>query len=55
MSFLESNYENAVMILLDELGYTKLYGPDIVRDFHCPLYMDALTERLPHINPAADR
>lgn len=55
MSFLESNYETAVMILLDELGYTKLYGPDIARDFHNPLYMDALTERLPHINPTADK
>ncbi|MEQ4488888.1 MAG: type I restriction endonuclease subunit R [Dehalococcoides mccartyi] len=55
MSFLESNYENAVMILLDELGYTRLYGPDIARDFRNSLYMDALTERLPHINPNADR
>lgn len=55
MSFLESNYENAVMELLDELGYTRLYGPDIVRDFHCPLYMDALTERLPRINLKADK
>ena len=55
MSFREENYENAVMILLDELGYTRLYGPDIERDFRNPLYMDALTERLPHINPKADR
>lgn len=55
MSFLESNYENAVMILLDELGYTRLYGPDIERDFRNPLFMDALTERLPHINPSSDR
>lgn len=55
MSFLESNYENAVMILLDELGYTCLYGPDIERDFRNPLYMDTLTERLTHINLGADR
>ena len=55
MSFLEANYENAVMILLENLGYTRLYGPDIMRDFHCPLYMDALTERLPHINRGVDR
>lgn len=55
MSFRETNYENAVMILLDELGYTKLYGPDITRDFRNPLYMDAVTERLPHINPKANR
>jgi len=55
MSFREENYENAVMILLDELGYTRLYGPDIVRDFRIPLYMDALNERLPNINPKADK
>ena len=55
MSFREENYENAVMILLDALGYTRLYGPDIERDFRNPLYMDAFTERLPHINPTADR
>lgn len=55
MPFLESNYENAVMILLDNLGYTSLYGPDIERDFRNPIYMDALTERLPHINPASDK
>lgn len=50
MPFREENYENAVLILLEELGYTHLYGPDIQRDFHNPYYMDALTERLPHIN-----
>lgn len=55
MSFLESNYENAVMELLDKLGYTRLYGPDIDRDFHCPLYLEALTERLPHINSKVDK
>ena len=55
MAFAEANYENAIMILLNELGYTRLYGPDIVRDFCNPLYMDALREHLPHINPIADR
>lgn len=55
MSFFESNYENAVMILLDELGYTRLYGPNIERDFRNPLYMDALVERLPYINLNADK
>lgn len=54
MSFREENYENAVMALLDELGYTKLYGPDIKRDYRNPLYMDALAERLPRINASAN-
>ena len=55
MSFHESNYENAIMTLLDELGYTNLYGPDIRRDYRNPLYMDVLAERLPRINASADR
>ena len=55
MPFTEANYENAVMILLDELGYIRLYGPNVERNFRNPLYMDALKEKLPHINPMADR
>ena len=55
MPFSESNYENAVMMLLEELGYKRLYGPDIVRDYQNPLYMDALTEQILSINPSADR
>jgi len=55
MSFTEANYENAVMQLLNELGYTCLYGPDIERDYHNPLFMDALSERLSIINSSSDR
>jgi len=55
MLFTESNYENAVMILLEELGYIRLYGPDIVRDYYNPLYMDVLTEQLQKINYFVDK
>ena len=51
--FNEASYENAVIALLQGLGYEHLYGPDIARDFHNPLYMDVLTEQLPRINPKA--
>jgi len=54
MPYTEANYENAVMILLGDLGYTCLYGPDIERDFRNPLYMDALSAALPRINSNAD-
>jgi len=54
MSFSESNYENAIMILLAELGYTRLYGPDIGRDYHNPLYMDVLVDQIRIINKNAD-
>jgi hypothetical protein len=40
--FNEAGYENAVISLLEDLGYEHKYGPDIKRDYHNPLYMDAL-------------
>ena len=50
MSFTESNYENAVLELLQSLGYNWQYGPDIVRDYHSPLYEDLLLPSLERIN-----
>jgi type I restriction enzyme R subunit len=51
--FNEASYENAVISLLEGIGYSRLYGPDIERDYHNPLYMDALSEQINHINPKA--
>ena len=49
--YTESNYENAVLQLLNEgLGYTYVYGPDVERDYHSPLYEDALLPALQRIN-----
>ena len=49
--FTESNYENAVLQLLNEdLGYTYVYGPDVERDYHSPLYEDVLLPSLQRIN-----
>ena len=49
--FTESNYENAVLQLLnEELGYTYVYGPDVARDYHSPLYEDVLLPSLQRIN-----
>ena len=28
MIYTEANYENAVIYLLEQLGYTRYYGPD---------------------------
>ena len=36
--FTESNYENALLELLDNLGYDHLYGPEIERDYRVPFY-----------------
>ena len=41
--YAESNYENAVLQLFTQnLGYSYVYGPDIERDYHSPLYEDEL-------------
>ena len=49
--FTESNYENAVLQLLnEELGYNYVYGPDVERDYHSPLYEDVLLPSLQRIN-----
>lgn len=53
MSFTESNYENAVLQLFrEQLGYTYLYGPDVARDYHSPLYEDILLPCLRRVNPS---
>ena len=39
MPFTEQVYENAIIELMrDRLGYDYLYGPDVNRDYHSPLY-----------------
>lgn len=49
--FTESNYENAVLQLLnEELGYNYVYGPDVERDYHSPLYEDVLLPSFQRIN-----
>lgn len=49
--YIESNYENAVLQLFNEkLGYTHIYGPDVERDYHSPLYEDALLPALQRVN-----
>ena len=48
----EEAYENSVIELFQELGYTHVYGPDVeTRDFTSPLYEAVLTNSLHQINP----
>ena len=51
MSYTESNYENCILSLLEDMGYTRLYGPDVPRDYRDPLYEAALLAALPMVNP----
>lgn len=48
----EEAYENSIIELFQELGYTHVYGPDVeTRDFTSPLYEAVLTNALHQINP----
>lgn len=49
--FSEENYENSIIELFCNMGYTHVYGPDIERDFSSPLYRDVLEESLFRLNP----
>ena len=48
--YAEANYENSVIELFRNKGYTYIYGPDIERDFYSPLYEDILLDSLYRIN-----
>lgn len=50
--FTEESYENALITLLENLGYEHLYGPDIERDYKVPYYDVQLTHSLRMVNPA---
>lgn len=52
MAFAEDNYENAVIQLFEQLGYSYIYGPDVVRDYTESLYLDELEAALSRINPS---
>lgn len=53
MHFTEADFENAIIELIrDRLGYDYFYGPDIVRDYHSPLYVEMLRFSLTEINPS---
>ncbi len=48
----EEAYENSVIELFQNMGYTHVYGPNIEdRDFYSPLYEDVLVNALYKINP----
>lgn len=51
MPYTEADYENAIIQLFEEMGYTHAYGPAIDRDYKTPLYMDELTAALYRLNP----
>lgn len=51
VTFIEADYENSIIELFqNDLGYEHVYGPDIERDFDCPLYEEILVDSLHRLN-----
>jgi type I restriction enzyme R subunit len=52
MPYTEANYENAVLeVFQNTLNYDYIYGPEVLRDYADPLYIDDLLPALQCINP----
>lgn len=49
--FSEESYENSIVELFCNMGYTHVYGPNVERDFTNPLYQEILEESLFRLNP----
>ena len=49
--FNEASFENSIIELLENLGYSHIYGPDVERDIHNPLMDEQLCSSLETINP----
>lgn len=49
--YTEANYEKAIMELFQNMGYRAVYGPDVKRDYKCPLYEEELAAALWRLNP----
>ena len=50
ITFTEASYENSIIELFQEMGYTHIYGPDVERDYTSPLYEEVLVDSLYRIN-----
>lgn len=49
--YTEADYENTIIELFRRMGWQYVYGPDLERDYHDPLYEDELEGALHRINP----
>lgn len=50
MSFTEMHYENAVIQLFEQMGYSYVYGPEVERDYTSPLYDSVLQNAIYRLN-----
>ena len=49
--YTEADYENSLIELFKNMGYSYAYGPDIERDYKSPLYEPELEAALTRLNP----
>ena len=49
----ESSYEHALIELFQNMGWEHVYGPDIERNWHSPLYDSVLEDSIRRLNPNA--
>ena len=53
MHFTEAHFENAILELMhDKLGYERIYGPNVERDYTEPLHLEIVRQSLFDINPS---
>ena len=50
MHFTEDMFEQAVIELFENMGYTHIYAPDMDRDYSSPLLDDILQDSLVKLN-----
>lgn len=49
----EEAYENGLIELFQNMGWEHVYGPEVERDWHSPLYDSVLEDSIRHLNPKA--
>ena len=49
--YTEATYENSLIELFQNMGYSYAYGPDVPRDYTSPLYETELEDALYRLNP----
>lgn len=51
--YIEEAYENALIELFQNMGWEHVYGPEVDRDWHSPLYDSVLEDSIRRLNPKA--
>ena len=50
--FNETDYENIIIEVFQNMGYNHIYGPNVERDYNIPIYEEELKNALKRLNPS---